>query len=60
MREKPFDKITVSSVCDLALDTSCNTVQGIKVRQSGEDREYAVRPEDYVFVTNGSMTTNSP
>lgn len=47
------------SVYDVDLDAACNTAQGIRMRVGGNDIRVHVRPEDYVFVTNGSMMTNA-
>lgn len=47
------------SVYDLDLDVDCNTAQAIFMRQDGEEKSIYVGKEDLVFVTNGSMSTNS-
>ncbi|MCH4191335.1 MAG: oleate hydratase [Butyrivibrio sp.] len=47
------------SVYDIDMDAACNTAQGIHMRRSGNDEHIEMGPKDYVFVTNGSMTTNS-
>jgi oleate hydratase len=47
------------SVYDLNMDKDCNTVHAIRTRQNGVDTDIEVGNEDLVFVTNGSMTTNS-
>jgi oleate hydratase len=46
-------------VLDIALDDSCNTVRALTVRRGGSVEKIAVRPEDLVFFTNGSMTQNA-
>lgn len=50
---------TGCSVYDLDMDEKCNIVHGIRTKQHGVDTLIPVRSEDLVFVTNGSMTTNS-
>jgi oleate hydratase len=47
------------SAYDLDLDTNCNTVHAIRARLNGKETLIEVREQDLVFVTNGSMTTNS-
>jgi oleate hydratase len=47
------------SVYDLDMDKNCNTVQTIRARQNEKDTVIAIGEKDLVFVTNGSMTTNS-
>lgn len=47
------------SVYDLDMDAACNTAQAIFMRQSGAEKSIYVGKEDLVFVTNGSMSTNS-
>jgi len=47
------------SVYDIDMDTTCDTAQAIRLRQGGEDTSITVDARDLVFVTNGSMTTNS-
>ncbi len=47
------------SVYDLDLDTNCNTVHAIRARLKDKEMVIEVREQDLVFVTNGSMTTNS-
>ena len=46
-------------VYDLDLDSACNTVLGIHARVGAEDIYIPVDETDYVFLTNGSITTNS-
>lgn len=46
-------------VYDLDLDANCNTVQGIHIRKNNEELLIPVSENDLVFVTNGSITTNS-
>jgi len=45
-------------VIDLDMDAQCNTVHGIRTRQSGKEVLIPVAASDLVFVTNGSMTQN--
>lgn len=47
------------SAYDLDLDEKCNTVHAIHARVGGKEMVIEVNEEDLVFVTNGSMTTNS-
>lgn len=47
------------AVYDIDMDAACNTTQGIRMRVDGKEKRVAVRPEDYVLVTNGSLMTNS-
>jgi oleate hydratase len=47
------------SVYDIDMDNACNTAKVIHLRQSGEDNVIQMSDKDLVFVTNGSMTTNS-
>ena len=51
--------VTGCSVYDLEMDADCNTVHAAKARQDGKDTVIEIGAEDLVFVTNGSMTTNS-
>ena len=54
--------VTIKGGCavyDVDMDAACNTAQGIRMRMNGEDIRVAIRPEDYLFVTNGSMMTNA-
>ena len=54
--------VTIKGGCavyDVDLDAACNTAQGIRMRVNGEEVRVDVAPEDYVFVTNGSMMTNA-
>ena len=46
-------------VYDLELDDACNTVYGIRSRVGGQEIYIPVEAQDCVFVTNGSITTNS-
>ena len=46
-------------VRDVDLDEACNTATGICLSRHGAEEAVSVHPEDYVFVTNGSMMTNS-
>lgn len=54
--EKGVTIRTDTAVYDLDMDDGCNTVLGIKIR--GKDMA-SVRPEDYVFLTSGSMMTKA-
>jgi len=56
---KGVKTVTGCSVYDLDMDKNCNTVQAIRATQDGKDTLIAVGDEDLIFVTNGSMTTNS-
>lgn len=47
------------SVYDIDMDSACNTAKAIRLRQKGEDTVIQMDKKDLVFVTNGSMTTNS-
>ena len=47
------------SVYDLTLDAPCNTVEAIHLRRDGNEETVSVNAQDLVFVTNGSMVTNS-
>ena len=54
--------VTIKGGCavyDVDLDAACNTAQGIRMRVDGEEVHIDVAPQDYVFVTNGSMMTNA-
>lgn len=48
-----------SAVYDIELTKDCNTATAIKMRVDGKEKTVAVEPKDYVFVTNGSLMTNS-
>ena len=53
-------KVTYNcSAYDLDLDMNCNTVHAIHMRIGDKEMTIEVNDEDLVFVTNGSMTTNS-
>ena len=56
LTEKGVTICTDTAVYDLDMDAGCNTVLGIKIR--GKDT-VSVRPEDYVFLTSGSMMTKA-
>lgn len=56
LTEKGVTICTDPAVYDLDMDAGCNTVFGIKIR--GKDT-VSVRPEDYVFLTSGSMMTKA-
>lgn len=56
LTEKGVTICTDTAVYDLDMDAGCNTVFGIKIR--GKDT-VSVRPEDYVFLTSGSMMTKA-
>ncbi len=54
--------VTIQGGCavyDIALDEECNTAQGIYMRVDGKEKFVSVNPQDYVFVTNGSLMTNA-
>lgn len=59
LEEKGVVIRTGCSVYDVDLDESCCTAQGIRLRVDGEEQRIPVNPEDYVFVTNGSLMTNA-
>ncbi len=56
---KGVKTITDCYVYDLDMDNDCNTVHAIRMRQDGKEIVVPVDAKDMVFVTNGSMTTNS-
>jgi len=47
------------SVYDIEMDAACNTAKAIRLRQNGDENIIQLGEKDIVFVTNGSMTTNS-
>lgn len=47
------------SVYDIEMDATCNTAQAILLRRNDKDVVIPMDERDLVFVTNGSMTTNS-
>lgn len=47
------------SVYDIDMDEACNTATAIHLRQNGVENTIIMDAKDLVFVTNGSMTTNS-
>nr|WP_319489877.1 oleate hydratase [uncultured Caproiciproducens sp.] len=47
------------SVYDIEMDKACNTAKAIKLYQNGKDTAIQMDDKDMIFVTNGSMTTNS-
>jgi len=47
------------SVYDVDMDKACNTAKAIRLLQNGEENVIELSENDMVFVTNGSMTTNS-
>jgi oleate hydratase len=47
------------SVYDVEMDAACNTAKAILLRQNGKNTVIQMDEKDLVFVTNGSMTTNS-
>jgi len=47
------------AVTEIQMSADNNTVVGLEVAQGGETSRVAVRPEDMVFFTNGSMAQNS-
>ncbi len=54
--------VTIKGGCavyDVELTDDCNTATAIKMRVEGKEETVAVDPKDYVFVTNGSLMTNS-
>ena len=59
LEQKGVNIVYGCSVYDLDMDAACNTVEGILARRGGEEVRIPVRPEDYVFVTCGSMMTNA-
>ena len=59
LEDKGVKTITDCNVYDLEMDKECNTVHSIKAIQNDEEISIEVQECDYVFCTNGSMTTNS-
>ncbi len=54
--------VTIKGGCavyDIDMDKDCNTAESIRMRVNGKDECVKVRSDDYVFVTNGSLMTNS-
>lgn len=47
------------SVYDIDMDAACNTAKAIRLHQNGKESTIQLGENDMVFVTNGSMTTNS-
>jgi len=47
------------SVYDIELTDDCNTATAIKMRSDGKESVCHIGSDDYVFVTNGSLMTNS-
>ena len=47
------------SVYDIEMDKDCNTAKGILMRVNGKDEKIEMADTDLVFVTNGSLMTNS-
>lgn len=47
-----------TAVYDVELTTDCNTATGIRAKVKGADTLIPVAPQDYVFVTNGSLVAN--
>jgi len=47
------------SVYDVAMDAACNTAQAVLMKKNGKEVRVDVRPQDMVFVTNGSLMTNA-
>ena len=47
------------SVYDVEMDAACNTAHAVLMRKAGQEVRVNVRPQDMVFVTNGSMMTNA-
>lgn len=47
------------SVYDIEMDAPCNTAKAILLRRNGKEDIIKMADKDLVFVTNGSMTTNS-
>lgn len=47
------------SVYDIEMDAPCNTAKAILLRRNGKEDVIKMADKDLVFVTNGSMTTNS-
>lgn len=56
LQEKGVNFSYNSAVYDLEMDRDCNTVKAIKVRDKAD---ILVNERDLVFVTNGSLMTNS-
>lgn len=46
-------------VYDIDMDDACNTAKALLLRQNNKEVVIKMEPKDFVFVTNGSMTTNS-
>lgn len=59
LKERGVTIETGCSVRDVDLDPSCCTAEGIRMQKEGIERYVSVRPEDFVFVTNGSLMTNA-
>lgn len=59
LQEKGVRFVYGCAVYDLEMDEACTTVHGIRAKRNGEDTLISVRPQDYVFVTSGSMMTNA-
>lgn len=59
LQEKGVQFAYGCSVYDIEMDTNCNTAQGICMKRNDEDVVVPVRPDDYVFVTSGSLMTNA-
>lgn len=47
------------AVYDIEMDTACNTATAIRMKVNDKDTAAPVGPQDYVFVTNGSLMTNA-
>ncbi len=59
LKEKGVTVQGGAAVYDVELTKDCNTVTAIKMRVDGKEETVKVEPKDYVFVTNGSLMTNS-
>jgi oleate hydratase len=57
--DKGVNFVFGSSVYDLDMSDHCNTVHGIRMYQNGVEQTVRVGMEDFVFVTNGSISENS-
>ncbi|MGP8153231.1 MAG: oleate hydratase [Smithella sp.] len=51
--------ITDTEVTDIELTKDNNTVISLEILKAGQKQSIKIAPEDMVFVTNGSMVTNS-
>lgn len=54
--------VTIEGGCavyDIDMDKDCNTATAIHLKKEGKDTTITLDSKDYVFVTNGSLMTNS-